>query len=438
MLAVRVGEAGSSWEDKGSSCGAVSDGRQKRLGMLVRDALSRGPLELTLRLVSLPAFMAPETTHGEATLSLDDRFGKKPLELKLGAALCPVSISVGEPNLLEKASLKPAMSAYADGSNRFGVDPSPQLSLSKKELESCTLHGDSFVPAVAWVSAHLAHAGVAVRRSQGPRSPLEAGPAQKDAKGEPVTPHLAGGKAGWGAAGEGWCLCAVPQLETANGRVVNDPFIISRAVLSALYGGKGRDEKTLSWERKIGYTLLPAIWAEMSGADYANLFARNAPNFPFLFTSPLSPLPLYVRHTTLGEVEALRSRVGGEVVALASAKGTVARVCAEFSAELAFGKGKFFLGSNSPGPTDVSFYGALLVTWLAEVGPVRAAVADAQLLPWFESMLKLLPPAKVLGQPGPCLEGWRAGWLLEPPQAKPARTAGAAAGLECLRKAPCL
>ena len=131
VLSVRVGAAGSSWEEKGSSCGAVSDGRAKRMGLHVRDALSRGALELTLRLVSLPAFLAPETTHGEATLSLDQHFGKKPLELLLGASSVPVSITVGEPNLLEKAKLKVSGSERASacdsgsGSPRRCPPPAP-------------------------------------------------------------------------------------------------------------------------------------------------------------------------------------------------------------------------------------------------------------------------------------------------------------------------
>lgn len=417
VLACRAGRVGSTWLEKGSSHGAQSNGRSKKLAWLVRDALLRGPLELTVRLMSAAAFLAPESVHGEASYSLDALLGTT-TELRLGAADVAVKLTVGEPSLLQERGISPAPGCYRDGSNWFGVEPAPLRPLLREELSSCALWGEAFVPAVTHVAAHLLFAGVSFRRGAlGWRSPLEPGPRARGPGGEDVPSHVAGAKPGWGAASEGVTLLAVPQLELPDGSVVNDAHVINtRLLIPALYGGAALTEAARRWEQRIAYDYAPSLWAELGVEDYAALFARAAPGYPWLFTSRASAAVHHAaKHLLLSEAAALRARVGGEAT-----PSSLRQTCAEFRAALGDAP---FLGGGEAGCTDVSFYGVNVLLFVTNVGPVRSVMTEAGLLPWWRRMEALLPPARALPADafGPSMQGYTGGWLHEPPQEEPVR-----------------
>jgi hypothetical protein len=423
VLGGRVGLSGTPWAEKGSASGAQTNGRSKKLGFLFRNALQRSPMELTVVLLSPAAFLAPESVHAEQSLPLAELCSGGTRELKLGSAgvrvLVTAEMGQGESALFAARGVTPSPCAYADGSNWHGTDPFPPLQLSLASLASGTvLWGETLVPGKSHVAVHLHHAGVAFSHgSLGWRSPLEAPPLRlRGPAGEELPAHVAGAKPGWGPAGFPDCLsfAAVPMLETADGRVVNDVYVIMRHLIPALYGPAALTDAALAWERRLAYEYAPSLWAAASTADVATIFSRTAPAYPWLLTAPLSAaVHIGTKHVLLAEWATLRLRVGGEPQSC-----SLARIFADFRAALG---GQPFVGGSFAGPTDLSFYGCTVLHYVTRCEPVTSLMTEHGLAPWHERMAALLPPRRALPPEGfgPSAAGYKMGWMCEPAQAEP-------------------
>ena len=246
---------------------------------------------------------------------------------------------------------------------------------------------------------------------------LEAPPLRlRGPAGEELPAHVAGAKPGWGPAGFPDCLsfAAVSMLETADGRVVNDVYVIMRHLIPALYGPAALTDAALAWERRLAYEYAPSLWAAASTADVATIFSRTAPAYPWLLTAPLSAaVHIGTKHVLLAEWATLRLRVGGEPQSC-----SLARIFADFRAALG---GQPFVGGSFAGPTDLSFYGCTVLHYVTRCEPVTSLMTEHGLAPWHERMAALLPPRRALPPEGfgPSAAGYKMGWMCEPAQAEP-------------------
>lgn len=442
-IKARVGLKNASWVNRGSNDGATSEDAPEsgevEMGWLVYNTFRRDPdqLEVMLRVMTRSHAFVGKEIMGEVKVELRSTTNK---EVKvLGVTLV---ITIGDAKVV---ATNPVPPTHPCGTNHFGMLPYGIDELTQNDLKGCTLWGSAYMPMTSWVACHLLYHDKPFR--PGPilvKSPLSI-PKVKGYKDEPVPANTSGAKAGYGVANsvDKVISNAVPMLEIKREdeeekRLIADGVIINYLIIPLLYPQKITEE-VLRWERKIGYELVPAMWRETDGGNHADSFARTCPNYPSSFTSRYSPLmrmPIaMVSRNLQREMDILKNYIGEEFDPTNTGEpdnkklATMKSIFTDFKTEMGQQMGKQdFMGGEKPNPTDVSFYGINIVRFVTHVGPTRALIEEVGLLPWMYRMMDLLPPSKCLDPKffGPAMEGWKAGWLMDPPQPDPVQDAAGA------------
>jgi hypothetical protein len=288
-------------------------------------------------------------------------------------------------------------------------------------------HTQAHEPMKSWVACHFIYQKKAFK--QGPmlvKAPTPPFPKVKDYKEKFVHCSPSGAKSGYGISQppDNVISNAVPMLElTREGdnkaMIIQDGVIINYLVIPILYPQKATEE-VMKWERKIGYEFIPAMWHEYDGKDYINIFRRTLCNYPATFKSYLNPAmrkPLFAGRRLMNrEMRRIKNYIGEEF----DSGKTMKDIFNEFKTDMG---GNDFMGGSEPNPTDVSFYGVNVIRYVTDVGPNRRLMDEFGLKPWMERMMKIIPTSDCLKMPyfGPSMEGWKGGWLCDPPQLEPVK-----------------
>lgn len=449
-LAARVGLKTSTWEDRGSNDGAVSENAtesgEATISWFVYNTFRRNPenLEMVLRVMTKNHRLVGKEVMGEVKVELRNVSQKqvKVMDVQL-------TITIGSEAIFNDTGVTPIPRSHPCGTNHHGMLPEGVEELNQKDLKSCTLWGGAHMPMTSWIACHFLYNGTPFR--PGPilvKSPTSV-PKVKDFKGDPVSASPSGAKAGHGVAQAPDKIIsnAAPMLEIKRQRqggdevtsqLIADGVIINYLLIPALWPSKVTDD-VLRWERKIGYQFIPAMWREFTGVDHAEAFRRTCPNYPATFTSRYSPImrqPVAVVARNMHrEMQILKDYIGLEFDPMEKDTSsapkdnnksfvTMKSIFTEFKNEMMQQMGKQdFMGGDKPNPTDISFYGVNILRFVTEVGPTRQLIEATGLLPWMYRMMDVLPPSKCLPMEyfGPSMEGWKGGWLMDPAQADPVK-----------------
>ncbi|CAB9496457.1 expressed unknown protein [Seminavis robusta] len=435
-IEARVGRKNASWENRGSNDGAVSENAgengQVVLGWLIYNTFRRpvDELEMHLRVMTRHHKLVGKEVMGEVKVDLRNVNQKevKVMGVKLNLTIGSDRILVDHPN--------PATRTHPCGTNHFGMLPTGIDELAMNDLKGCYLWGSASEPMTSWVACHLLHHNKPFKT--GPmlvQSPIPPLPKVKDYKDELVNANTCGAKSGYGVAQapDKVITNAVPMLEIRREddgpRMIADGVIINYLIIPLLYPQKMTPD-VLRWEKIIGYEFIPAMWREYTGVEYAAAFARACPNYPATFTSRFSPVmrqPVAVMTRLMARERTILKDYMGEEYDRTPDKTTMKSIMTKFKTELGRQMGKQdFMGGETPNATDVSFYGVNILRFVTEVGPTKKLIEEVGLLPWMYRMMDILPPSKCLAPRffGPPMEGWKGGWLVDPPQLEPVKYDG--------------
>ena len=432
-IMARVGSKDTSWEDRGSNDGAVSDnaaesGGEVSIGWLVYNTFHRDDLELMIRVMTRQHRMVGREIMGELKVALKN-VNQKEVQV-MGVT---VNITIGSEQIFADYPT-PVPWTHPCGTNHFGMLPDGIQELSPSDLDGCILWGEAHEPITSWVACHfLYHKKAFQNGDMLVKSPVPPIPKVQDHTGKLVNASASGAKSGYGVsqAPDRLISNAVPMLEIQPREgdtkpvVIADGVIINYLIIPLLYPQR-MTEDILRWEQKIGYELIPAMWREQDGADFCTAFRRTCPNYPAPFKSRFSPMmrqPVCAAKRLINrEMRVIKNYVGQEYNP--NPKVTLHDIYTQFKNEMSQHKCKQdFMGGEKPNATDISFYGINVLRFVTDVGPTRRLIDEVGLLPWMYRMLDILPPSECLKMEffGPSMAGWKGGWLMDPPKFDPVK-----------------
>lgn len=438
----RVGAKDTSWEDRGSNDGAISEDAVKTdglsevsVGWLVYNTFHRDDLELMIRVMTRSHRMVGRECMGEIKVELKN-VNQKEVQV-MGVT---INITMGSEDIFTN-NASPVPRTHPCGTNHFGMLPAGIQELKPSDLDGCIIWGEFHEPMTCWVACHfLYHKRAFQNGDMLVQSPVPPIPKVQDHKGQQVNASASGAKSGYGVsqAPDKIISNAVPMLEIqphdgdTRPVVITDGVIINYLIIPLLYEETSAD--IMRWEQMIGYEFIPAMWREHDGADFCTNFQRTCPNYSAPFKSRYSPMmrkPLCaVKRLMNREMRVLKDYIGAEYNP--NPEVTLIDIFKQFKTEMNQQMGKQdFMGGVKPNATDVSFYGINVLRYVTDVGPTRQLIETAGLLPWMYRMLDILPPSDCLKMEffGPSMTpGWKGGWLMDPPQFDPVKVAKIQAG----------
>ena len=237
----------------------------------------------------------------------------------------------------------------SNGSNPEGVMPEPKLEWKKQD--AVVVHGPFLSPPVTKIRLYLLYGGIAYTQKQHLPTGIRSGPYKK-----------------------------VPSVDI-DGRQLNDSYIILKHLAPLI--GLELDE---TWEKKLVLELDCALKLQPSDADWAKM-ARAHLGMPGCMTSVFA-------RKQYGPLERSQAAKNIESSGLGHAEVDAVAFAKEFKAAMGSNP---FVGGESAGTPDLSFYGILADFLHAKCDIADRIVQGGELEEWLSRMEELVPLNSLFG-----------------------------------------